>query len=102
VEVRFKGDELRGWLPGRGRGGSASWGRGKEEEAKRCPIPRRGGGQRHTVVRGTAAPARPTVARATEVGDKQGSGLSGLRRPIGQLGQSGPRQPVGAHWAGTE
>jgi hypothetical protein len=49
-----------------------------------------------------AATARPTAARATEVGDEQGSGLSGLRRPVGQLGRSGPRRLGGAHWAGTE
>jgi hypothetical protein len=54
------------------------------------------------MARGVATPARPTMAQATEVGDEQGSGPSGLRRPIGQLGQSGPRRSSGARWAGTE
>jgi hypothetical protein len=52
--------------------------------------------------RGAVVPARPKVARAIEVGDEQGSGLSGLRRPVGQLGRSGPRQPGGARRAGTK
>jgi hypothetical protein len=51
---------------------------------------------------GAAAPFRPMAARATEVGDEQGSGPSGRRRSVGQLGWSGPRRPGGARWAGTE
>jgi hypothetical protein len=65
------------------------------------PIPWRTRG-RPMATRGAVVPARPKVARAIEVGDEQGSGLSGLRRPVGQLGRSGPRQPGGARRAGTK
>jgi hypothetical protein len=71
---------------------------------------KRGGGQsasgpvrrRWPEAGGTTVPFRPMAARATEVGDEQGSGPSGLRRPVGQLGWSVPRRPGGACWAGTE
>jgi hypothetical protein len=59
-------------------------------------------GGRPMMARGAVVPARPKAARATEVGDKQGSGPSGRRRPVGQLGWSGPRRPGGPRWAGTE
>jgi hypothetical protein len=65
------------------------------------PLPWSTGG-RPMAAHGTAAPARPKVARATEVGDEKGSRPSGLRRPVGKLGRSGPRRPGGARWVGTE
>jgi hypothetical protein len=55
--------------------------RGKEKEANWRPILCGGGGRRCTVAHDAVAPARPMTARATEVGDEQGSGPSGLRRP---------------------
>jgi hypothetical protein len=52
-------------------------------------VPCRGGG-------------RGAGERAIEVENEQGSEPSGLRRPVGQLGQSGPRRPSGARWADTK
>jgi hypothetical protein len=98
------------WLPLRRRKG------GEEgESVERClmrgnrggmdsasfPIPWSTGG-RPMETRGAVVPARTKAAQATEVGDEQGSGLSGLRRPVGQLGRSGPRQLGGARRAGTK
>jgi hypothetical protein len=96
AEVWFKGGELRGRLLGRGRGGGAVEGGEKRRRASSVRS------RAEEVACGVAAPARPTAAQATEVGDEQGSRPSGLRRPVGQLGRSGPRRPGGARWAGTE
>jgi hypothetical protein len=76
--------------------------RGEEKEANWRPILCGGGGRRCTAAHNAVAPARRMTARATEVGDEQGSGPSGLRRPVVQLGQSGPGRPGGARWAGME
>jgi hypothetical protein len=46
------------------------------------PLPWSTGG-RPMAACGVAASARPTAARVTEVGDEQGSGLSGLHGPVG-------------------
>jgi hypothetical protein len=65
------------------------------------PLPWSTGG-RPMAVHDVATPARPTAAQVTDVGDEQWSGPSGLRRPVGHLGWSGPRRLGGARWAGTE
>jgi hypothetical protein len=65
------------------------------------PLPWSTGG-RPMAAHGVATPARPTAAQVTDVGDEQWSGPSGLLRPVGQLGRSGPCRLGGARWAGTE